>query len=99
MPMIAFCPHLPLPLPPSLSLLPLPLPLYREIEVVRLVGKDTIEEILKCAQQKLKLKQEMTSIRKLHMYITYTACLNGGMNVVYCTQWHYINPIHTHIMS
>ena len=54
MPMIAFPPHLPL--PPSLPLLPLPLPLYREVEVVLLVGKDTIEEeILKCAQQKLKL--------------------------------------------
>ena len=40
----------------------IPLPLYREVEVVRLVGKDTIEEeILKCAQQKLKLEQDMTS--------------------------------------
>ena len=34
----------------------------REVEVVRLVGRDTVEEdILRCAQQKLKLEQDMTA--------------------------------------
>ena len=42
---------------------------HREVQVVRLVGRETVEEeILKCAEQKLKLEQDMTTDCKLYSY-------------------------------
>ena len=47
--------------------------LLREVEVVRLVSQNTVEEdILKCAQKKLKLEQDMTvggNVLYMHVHV------------------------------
>ena len=58
-----------------------PLILYRAVEVVRLVGRDTIEEqMLKCGEQKLKLEQDMTTGSMLSYIFIAT---NHDSNPVY----------------